>query len=37
VGRVNLFGYAVIEADYVKPIDRPDDRWRWQFGLRAGF
>lgn len=37
VGRVNLFGYVVVEADYVKPIDRPDDDWRWQFGLRAGF
>ena len=37
VGRVNLFGYMVVEADYVKPIDRPDDDWRWQFGLRAGF
>jgi WD40 repeat protein len=37
VGRINLFGYVVVEADYVKPVDRPDDSWRWQFGLRAGF
>ncbi|MGH9374260.1 MAG: BamA/TamA family outer membrane protein, partial [Vicinamibacterales bacterium] len=35
--RVNLFGFAVGEIDYVKPIDRPDKGWMWQFNLRPGF
>lgn len=35
--RVNLGGYFLVEADFVKPFDRPNDRWRWQFGLNAGF
>ncbi len=35
--RANLFGYAVIEIDYVKPIDRPLKGWHWQFSLRPGF
>ncbi len=35
--RANVFGYAVIEIDYVKPIDRPLKGWMWQFSLRPGF
>ncbi len=35
--RVNLFGFAVGEIDYVKPIDRPEKGWMWQFSLRPGF
>jgi hypothetical protein len=35
--RMNLFGYAVIEVDYVKPLDRPLQGWFWQFNLTPGF
>ena len=35
--RVNLFGYAVGEIDYVRPLDRPLRGWMWQFSLRPGF
>lgn len=35
--RVNLFGYAVGEVDYVHPINRPDHKWLWQFNLTEGF
>ena len=35
--RANLFGYAVVEIDYVKPLDRPQKGWFWQFSLRPGF
>jgi len=35
--RLNLFGYAVAEADYVKPLDRPLQGWFWQFNLTPGF
>lgn len=35
--RANLFGYAVIEIDYVRPLDRPRKGWFWQFSLRPGF
>ncbi len=34
--RVNLFGFAVAEIDYVKPLDR-DRGWLWQFSFRPGF
>ncbi len=34
--RMNLFGFAVGEVNYVKPIDR-DRGWLWQFSLRPGF
>jgi hypothetical protein len=34
--RVNLFGFAVGEIDYVKPLDR-DRGWLWQFNLMPGF
>jgi outer membrane protein assembly factor BamA len=35
--RVNLFGFAVGEIDYVRPIDRPNRGWLWQFNLMPGF
>lgn len=35
--RANLFGYAVVEIDYVRPLDRPRKGWFWQFSLRPGF
>jgi hypothetical protein len=34
--RVNVFGYAIVEVDYVKPLDR-DRGWRWVFNLAPGF
>ena len=34
--RVNLFGYFVMEAVYVKPFER-DRGWHWQFALQPGF
>jgi Tol biopolymer transport system component len=34
--RLNLFGYFVIEAAYVNPLDRPRG-WHWQFSLQPGF
>ncbi len=35
--RMNLFGYAVGELDYVHPMDRPDQKWLWQFNFVQGF
>jgi hypothetical protein len=35
--RMNLFGYAVAELDYVKPFQRPDKGWYWQLSLSPGF
>ena len=35
--RVNVFGFAVAEIDYVRPLDRPGRGWLWQFNLRPGF
>lgn len=35
--RVNVFGYAVAEIDYTRPLDRPGKGWFWQFSLRPGF
>ena len=37
LARFNLFGYAVLEFDYVKPVDRPNQGWFWQFNLTPGF
>ncbi len=34
--RVNLFGYIIIEADYVNAFDRPTN-WHWQFSFQPGF
>jgi hypothetical protein len=35
--RINLMGYAVAEADYVRPLDRPGKGWYWEFNLTPGF
>ena len=35
--RVNVFGFAVFEVDYVRPFQRPGKGWLWQFGLTEGF
>jgi Tol biopolymer transport system component len=35
--RFNAFGYFVGEIDYVKPLDRPERGWSWQFNLIPGF
>jgi len=34
--RVNVFGYAIGEVDYVRALDR-DRGWQWQFNLTPGF
>lgn len=36
-GRINLLGFAVLEVDYVNPVDRPAKGWFWQFNLNTGF
>ena len=35
--RINLFGFAVGEIDFVRPLDRPGRGWLWQFNLMPGF
>ena len=35
--RINLLGYAILEIDYVNPVDRPHKGWFWQFNLIPGF
>jgi outer membrane protein assembly factor BamA len=35
--RVNAFGYAIAEIDYVRPFDRPGRGWLWEFNLTPGF
>jgi Tol biopolymer transport system component len=35
--RFNAFGYLIGEIDYVKPLDRPDKGWYWQFNFVPGF
>ena len=35
--RVNLFGFAIGEVDFVHPNDRPDKSWYWQFAIQPGF
>ena len=35
--RMNLFGFAVGELDYVHPMDRPDKKWLWEFNFVQGF
>jgi hypothetical protein len=35
--RMNLFGFAVAELDYVKPFQRPTKGWYWQLSLSPGF
>ncbi|MEJ2538104.1 MAG: BamA/TamA family outer membrane protein, partial [Calditrichia bacterium] len=35
--RMNFFGFIVAEVDYVKPVDRPNKGWYWQFNFTPGF
>jgi Tol biopolymer transport system component len=35
--RINLLGFAVAEVDLVRPFDRPNKGWVWQFELQPGF
>jgi hypothetical protein len=35
--RFNAFGFAVGQIDYVRPLDRPEQGWMWQFNLIPGF
>ncbi len=35
--RVNILGFAVLQIDRVKPLDRPGKSAFWQFNLLAGF
>jgi Tol biopolymer transport system component len=35
--RVNLFGYLVVGVNYVKPFDRNDKGWYFQFSFWPGF
>ncbi|MFL5462307.1 MAG: BamA/TamA family outer membrane protein, partial [Gemmatimonadales bacterium] len=35
--RINLLGFAVAEIDLVRPFQRPDKGWVWQFQLQPGF
>ena len=35
--RINLLGFAVAEVDLVRPFDRPEKGWIWQFELQPGF
>jgi Tol biopolymer transport system component len=35
--RANLFGFAIVEVDYVRPLDRPGRGWLWQFGFAPAF
>jgi len=35
--RMNLFGFAVGELDYVRPNDRPRRGWFWRFNFQPGF
>jgi outer membrane protein assembly factor BamA len=37
VARVNVLGFAVLEIDLVKPLDRPVKSAFWTFNLLAGF
>jgi hypothetical protein len=35
--RVNVLGFAVLEMDAVKPVDRPLKGWTWVFNFSPGF
>jgi hypothetical protein len=35
--RVNLLGFALLELNYVRPLDRPARGWLWQFNVVPGF
>jgi Tol biopolymer transport system component len=35
--RMNVFGFAVVEVDFVRPLQRPQQGWMWQFSFQPGF
>jgi Tol biopolymer transport system component len=35
--RVNLFGFAIVEFDIVRPLQRPERGWTFAFAFRPGF
>jgi outer membrane protein assembly factor BamA len=35
--RANALGFAVVEVDYVRPLDRPGRGWLWQFNIMPAF
>jgi hypothetical protein len=35
--RLNLFGFAVLQLDYVRPLDRPGKSPYFTFNLLSGF
>jgi outer membrane protein assembly factor BamA len=37
VARVNMFGFAILQVDWVKPLDRPGKGAFFEFNLLSGF
>jgi Tol biopolymer transport system component len=35
--RANAFGFAIVELAYVRPFDRPNRGWLWQFNFTPAF
>ena len=35
--RINAFGLLLVEISAARPLDRLDNAWRWQVGIRGGF
>jgi WD40 repeat protein len=35
--RANVFGFAVVQFDFVRPLDRPRKGWHFQFSFSPGF
>jgi hypothetical protein len=35
--RLNMFGFAILQLDYVKPLDRPGKSPYFTFNLLSGF
>lgn len=35
--RFNAFGFAIMEIDAVRPLDRPERGWLFEFAFRPGF
>jgi hypothetical protein len=35
--RANVFGFTVVQLDFVKPLNRPQKGWMWQFSFAPGF
>jgi hypothetical protein len=34
---VNAFGYLIVELDAVRALDRPNNGWRFVFGITPGY